>query len=211
MIHARQLLLPVLGGIEAAAFLHPLGEGVQFQQDAAVRTAPALLHLADDAAGHVIARQQLGRPARILALELLAQNVEEALFLVVGRLMLVGVGNVAEHEAFALAVAQHAPLAADAFGDQDAVHAGRPNHAGRMELDELHVDQLGPGFVGQGMAVAGVFPAVAGDLVRLADAAGGQDDRLGLEDDESALLAVVAEAPQMRSPSLRRRMMVHSM
>ena len=43
------------------------------------------------------------------------------------------------------------------------------------------------------MAVAGVLPAVAGDLVRLADAAGRQHNRLGLEDDEPALLAVVAE------------------
>ena len=39
-----------------------------------------------------------------------------------------------------------------------------------------------PASIGQGVAVAGVFPAVAGDLVRLADAAGGQHDRLGLEE-----------------------------
>ena len=75
------------------------------------------------------------------------------------------------------------------------LHARRPDHAGRMELDELHVHQLGPGVVGQRVAVAGVFPAVAGDLVRLADAAGGQHHRLGLEDDEAAALAVVAERP----------------
>ena len=53
--------------------------------------------------------------------------------------------------------------------------------------------QLGAGVVGERVAVAGVLPAVAGDLVRLADAAGRQHDRLGLEDDEAAALAVVGE------------------
>ena len=62
-----------------------------------------------------------------------------------------------------------------------------------MELDELHVDQFGAGVVGERVAVAGVLPAVAGDLVGAADAAGRQHDRLGLEDAEAAALAVVAE------------------
>ena len=73
------------------------------------------------------------------------------------------------------------------------LHARRPDHAGRMELDELHVHQLGAGVVGERVAVAGVFPAVAGDLVGAADAAGRQHDRLGVEHLEAAALAVVAE------------------
>ena len=43
------------------------------------------------------------------------------------------------------------------------------------------------------MAVAGAFPAVAGDPVGAADAAGRQDDGLGLEDVEAAALAVVGQ------------------
>ena len=56
--------------------------------------------------------------------------------------------------------------------------AGRPDHAGRVELDEFHVDELGTGEVGQRLAVAAVLPGVRRDLVRLADPAGGQDDGL---------------------------------
>ena len=52
-----------------------------------------------------------------------------------------------------------------------------------MELDELHVDEVRAGEVGQGMAVAGVLPRVRGDLVAPADPARREDDRLGREDD----------------------------
>ncbi len=62
-----------------------------------------------------------------------------------------------------------------------------------MELDELHVDQLGPGVVGERVAVAGVFPRIARDLVRLADAAGRQDDRLRPEDGPAAAFAIVGQ------------------
>ena len=69
----------------------------------------------------------------------------------------------------------------------------RPDHAGGMKLHELHVEQFGAGAVGEREPVAGVFPTVAGDLVRAADAAGGEDDGLGLPQDEVALFAIVAE------------------
>ena len=62
-----------------------------------------------------------------------------------------------------------------------------------MELDEFHVDQFGPGVIRQGVPVAGAFPTVAGDLVGPPDAAGGEDDGLGVEDLEAAVLAFVAE------------------
>ena len=62
-----------------------------------------------------------------------------------------------------------------------------------MELDELHVDELGAGLVGERLAVAGVLPGVRRDLVRLAEAAGGEHERLRAEDDEAPGLAPVAD------------------
>ena len=146
-------------------------------------------HLAPDAAGDVIAGQQLGRPAGVLV----ALGVAPALLLVVGGLAPVVLGDVVEHEPAALVVAQDAAFPAHALGHQDAAHAGRPDHAGGMELHELHVLQRGAGVVGQRVAVAGVLPAVAGDRVRPADAAGREDDGLAPVDREPAPLAVVAE------------------
>ena len=64
-----------------------------------------------------------------------------------------------------------------------------------MELDELHVDQLGAGAVGQRVPVAGALPAVAGDAVGAPDAAGREHDRLGAKQLEPAALALVAEGP----------------
>ena len=62
-----------------------------------------------------------------------------------------------------------------------------------MELNELHVHQRCAGVIGERMAVAGVFPTVAGDFVCAADAAGGQHDGFGAEQLEAAALALVAE------------------
>ena len=73
-------------------------------------------------------------------------------------------------------------------------HAGRPHHPRRMELHELHVHELGAGAIGQRLAVARVFPAVAGDLEGAADAARGQHDGFGREQLEAAALAVVSES-----------------
>jgi hypothetical protein len=71
-----------------------------------------------------------------------------------------------------------------------------------MELDELHVDQLGAGIVGERVAVARVLPRVGRDAVRAADPAGRQDDRLRTEQPEAAPLAVVAEGA--RQPTVGR-------
>ncbi len=62
-----------------------------------------------------------------------------------------------------------------------------------MKLDKLHVLQLCPRLVSQRVAVAGAVPTVAGDLVGLANAAGGQHNRLGLENPELPALALIAE------------------
>ena len=102
-------------------------------------------------------------------------------------------GQVLPHEPLAVRVAQDAALAADGLGHEQAAHAGRPDHAGRVELDELHVDELGAGLVGQRVPVAAVLPRVRGDLVRLADAARREDDGLGREGDRPARRPPVAE------------------
>src|SRR5262245_24361636 len=184
VIHAGQFLLDVLRSV-GQLLLDP-GD---VEVDAAVGAAASLFDFADDAAGDVVAREQFRRAVG----GLVSLAVTPTFLFVLGGLRFVVVGNVLEHEAFALVVDEDAALAANAFGDQDAAHARRPDHAGRVELNELHVDQFGPSEIGEGMAVAGVFPAIARDLVGFANAAGGEDDGLGAEDDEAALLAVIAD------------------
>src|SRR5207249_3481602 len=79
VVHARQLLLDVLGLVEAGLpFGQPIAKGLQLEEDAAVRAAAALADLAADAPRDVIARQQLRRAARVLTLELLANAVQES-------------------------------------------------------------------------------------------------------------------------------------
>ena len=62
-----------------------------------------------------------------------------------------------------------------------------------MELDELHVDQLGAGVHGKRVAVAGVFPRIRGDLVGLAHSARREHHRLRAERHEAPGLAPVGE------------------
>src|SRR5205823_354113 len=137
----------------------------------------------------VVARQQFGRALGVAV----AGAVAPAFLGILGGLVLVQIGDVVVHELLALVVEQDAAFAAHAFGDENALDAQGPNHAGRVKLDEFHVLQFGAGIVSEGMAVASVFPAVAGDLERLADAAGGEHDRLGLEQDEAAPFARVGK------------------
>ena len=110
-----------------------------------------------------------------------------------GVLALEHLGHVLEHEPLAFGVLQHAAVTAHALGDEDALDARRPDHPGRVELDELHVDQLRARPQGQRVAVAGVLPRVRRHLERLADAAGGEHDGGRVEQDEPAALAPVAE------------------
>ena len=184
VVHAGELLLDHCRGI-GDALLDP----TDVEEHAAVRAAASFADLAHDAAGDVVAREQLGRPARALV----ALRVAESLVFVVGGLVLVGVGNVVEEEAAALAVEQDASFAAHALGDEDPLHGRRPDHPGGMELDELHVHQLGAGVIREGVPVTRVLPAVAGDLVCLADPACREHHGAGAEDVQQALLAVVPE------------------
>ena len=113
------------------------------------------------------------------------------LVLAVGGLRREALRDVAEHEALAFGVLEDAAVAAHTLGHQHAAHRGRPHHAGRMELGELHVHQLGAGLVGHTEAVAAVLPGVGGDAPGLAGATGGEDDRFGAEQHEAAGLAPV--------------------
>ena len=159
------------------------------QIHAAVRRTAAGFHFAVDAARHVVAGQQLGRPARILVPE----AIPPALLLVVRGLGFVQVGDIVEHEAPSFAVAQHAPFPAHTLRHQQAAHADRPHHAGRMKLHELHVLQLGPGTIGQCVAVACVLPTVAGDLEGPADASRRHHDGFRFPQDEMPFFAIVSE------------------
>src|SRR5437868_1296624 len=97
------------------------------------------------------------------------------------------------HEALAILIAKNAALSADGFGNEDALHAGRPYHARGMELDELHVFEFSAGLVGERHAIRRVFPGVRGDLVHFSKTARGQDDGLSLKDSEPALFAPIAK------------------
>src|SRR5229473_2656955 len=146
-------------------FLHVLGRLLRdIQIGAAVFGAAAFLDFSVDGAGDDVAGGELH-----------------------------ALGVVFFHEALAEFVAKDAAFAADGFGDENALHAGRPDHAGGMELHELHVHELGAGFVSEGHAVAGVLPGIGSDAPGFADAAGGDDDGFGLENDEAAGLAPVGK------------------
>ena len=160
------------------------------------------LDLGVDRAGDVVAGGQLGRPAGV-GLAALRQGRHPAGGLLVGRGVLgpAVLGQVLPHEPLAGRVAQDPALAADGLGHEQAAHAGRPDHAGRVELDELHVDQLGAGVVGERLAVAAVLPRVRRHLVRLADPAGREDDRLGREGDRLAGRPPVRRTRRPRRPA----------
>ena len=143
----------------------------------------------------LIARATSSRGSSSGGRRLLSGSVYQRSRLLLGLRVLLAedVGDVVEHEPLALGVLQHAAVTADRLGDQDALDRRRPDHAGRVELQELHVDQRRAGPQGERVPVAGVLPGVRGHLVGLADAAGGQHDRRRLEQHELAGLAVVAE------------------
>src|SRR6202165_3411461 len=146
-------------------FLHVLGGLVRnVERRAAVFGAAAFLDFGVDGAGHYVARGEFH-----------------------------ALGVVFFHEALARFVAQDAAFSAHRFGDQNSLNARGPNHSGGMELDEFHVHELGAGFVREGHAVTRVFPGVGSDAPGLANAAGGDDDGLGFEDDEAAGLAPIGK------------------
>ena len=184
VVHRRQPLLDLLGS-------QPRGD---VEVDPAVRAAPAGLDFGVDRAGDLIAGQQVGgATGRVVVLEPLV-----GFLLALGVLAFEHRRDVVEHEPLAVGVLEHPAVTAHTLGDEDSFHARRPHHAGRVELDELHVDQRRAGPQRQRVAVAGVLPGVRGDLERLADPAGGHDHRGRLEQDEVAAFPVIAERTRDR-------------
>ena len=150
----------------------------------------------------VVAGGQLGRPPRVGLLALGQRGHPAGGLLVGGRVFGPAVlGQVVPHEPHAVLVAQDPALTADGLGHEQAADAGRPDHPGRVELDELHVDELGARLVGQRLAVAAVLPRVRGDLVGLADPAGREDDRPGREDDRLARRPPVTDGAGHAGPA----------
>ena len=186
VIHPGQLPRDLLG-------FAPRGD---VEEGTAVGTPAALADLPRDGAGDDVAREELRRsPGLGLAPGHDVGHPAVRLRLVLGDVLAEHLRDVAEHEALALRVLEHAALAAHTLGDEDAAHAERPDHARGVKLDELHVDQVRTRIVGERVAVAGVLPGVAVDLVGAADAARRQHHRLGAEDDEAPRLAPVREGP----------------
>src|SRR5215203_266561 len=108
-----------------------------------------------------------------------------------GELHLLGI--ILLHVALAFGVPQNTALAAHALGDEDAAHAGGPDHARGMELHHLHVHELRPCVVGEDAAVAGPLPRVGGDLEDAAPSASSHDDGLRLEVHEASRLTSVGQ------------------
>ena len=129
----------------------------------------------------------------------------------IGGLTAEHLGYVPEHEPFALRISEDSAVSPHAFGHEDAPYRNGPHHARWMELDELHVDEIGAGSEGKSVTIAGVLPGVGGHLVRLPYPAGSKDDGGSLERDESTGLSPVAKAPVIPPPFWRSWMIVHSM
>src|SRR6058998_2970357 len=104
------------------------------QVDAAMRTAPARLDLSVDRPRDLITRQQVRRAAVVNLIVIPAVR----LLLSLRRLRAKELRNIAKHEALAFSVTQGAAVTPNALCDENPANAGWPDHAGRVELDELH-------------------------------------------------------------------------
>ena len=154
-----------------------------------MRASPALLDLPDDTAGHVIPCEKLGGSAGVAV----SRHVAPPLLGRIRGLVDIERRNVVVHETAALGVRERAALSSHTLGHQDASHARWPHHTRRVELDELHVDQLRPRVVPQRVSVPCALPTVGRDLEGAPETAGGQDHRAGLKDSEVAALPIVPE------------------
>src|SRR5690606_29935515 len=115
-------------------------------------------------------------------------------------------GIVALHEAFAQGVGQDPAFAAGRLGDQGPGHRFGFDDARGVELDELGIAQPGTGLHGQAEGVAGVLVAPRAAAPPDAGvAAGGQDDRVGMDQVPGAVVdveAVGAEDPPLGDQQL---------
>ena len=110
-----------------------------------------------------------------------------------GVLVTTGLGQVVPHEALAFCVAQDAALTADGLGHEQALDARGVDHAGGVELHELHVDELRAGAVGEALAIARRLPRVGGHREGTPHATRREHDRLGREGHGRAVDAAIAD------------------
>jgi hypothetical protein len=151
----------------------------ELERDLVNRRQP--LH--DDFGTEVVELQQhvvLVRPAAAAFLDLLVHRPADD----VARRQILEVRRVALHEALAVAVEQDPAFAAHALGDE---HAGARD-AGRVELPELHVLERNSRARRHPQAVARIDERIGRRGENAAGAAGGEQRRLGLEDDDLARL-----------------------
>ena len=147
------------------------GQVRDVQPDAAVRGAAALLDLGVAGERHAVAGGQLH-----------------------------ALGVVARHEALAEAVAQDAALAARRLADQGAGRALGLDDARGVELHELGVAQPAAGLDGEPERVAGVLVAARrGAPPDAVVAAGGEDDRVGVDEVARAVFEVEAVGAEDRA------------
>ncbi len=170
--------------------------GAAFRGDIEVDTTvgcPASgLDFTPDGSGDDVAGEQFGRSSCIGSF--VGDDCFDpscGFFFGLGIVPLEHLGDVVEHEPLAFTVSQHASFAADPFGDQCPLDAGRPDHPGGVELNEFAIDQFGTGPQCQCVSVGGVFPAIGRDVPAASDAAGGQHDRFAAKDDKPTTFSPV--------------------
>src|SRR3984893_18681102 len=137
----------------------------------------------------MIAGQEFWRPPRIFA----ALTIAPALFFVVRSLSTIIFRNRIEHKTATLFIRQDPAFTAYAFSHQNSHDTRRPDHAGRMKLHELHVDQICTCVISERVTVASVLPTIAGNFVRPPNSASGQHHRFGAENLEASAFAFVTK------------------
>ena len=174
LVHRGELAADVLGRQVA-----------DVEEDAAMRRSAALLDLGVDRPGDVVAGRQLRRPAGVGLVGPGTARVTQRLASssVAAYSSRRSSGRYFHMKRSPSALRRIPPSPRTASVTSRPAHARRPDHPRRVELDELHVDEVGTGLVRECLAVAAVLPRVRRDLVGLADAAGRQHDRLGREQD----------------------------
>ena len=147
-----------------------VGHVPEIQVDAPVRRPAAGFDLLQDGVGGLVAHGAVG--AAVLA-------------------------AVPVHELVEVSVQQTAPQLVPERVPHDRVHAhqARGQMGDGKELDELHVDELGPGPQRQGVGFPAHVGGCAVPAVDLGQAARGQDDRLGGEGDHIAGYHVHSHRP----------------
>ena len=104
------------------------------------------------------------------------------------------------HEALAVLIVERGALAADGFGDQEALAAREADDRGGVELRELEVRELGAGRAGEDEAGAERARRVRRARPQRGGAAGGQQRGLGLDRLAAAAQHDAASLQQRRRP-----------